>query len=891
MDYERVYNEAIDLMNESDYESAAEKLEMIEENYDTYNNMNYYLGKCYYRLDRYEDALRKLKQADKQTPNDPDVFNFLGLTYDDMGEYDEAVYYFNHALNVDPDNEVYSYNLGRHFNTIGSLDKALEWYGKALKANPEDADNNHKVGVAYYNLNKYKESLKYLERALKIDKDLIDALLYTGRCYLEMEEYKKAIPFYDRYTAQANQDADALVETGLCYHRLDNVERAIQYYRKAVSIDPENVIGNNFLGDAYYDMEEYDKARDQYACSIKADPENIVSRYRMAKLYNTIGDYSGAWVEANIALSLDAADTDVQEMVADIESHLTPEEITNLKARKRRVGEIDTLEEALDDLDQLVGMNAVKQEIQTLIKTIKVNKMRESKGMSQQSYTLHMVFSGPPGTGKTTVARKLGKIFNLLGLLEEGQLIETDRAGLVGQYVGETAIKTNAIIDSALDGILFIDEAYTLSAGGGNDFGKEAIDTLLKRMEDDRKRLIVIAAGYDNEMREFIKTNPGLESRFTRYFNFEDYKPEELLSLFTIMCTNNEYTVTPELSEKLLIYFKHIYQTRDKNFGNGRFVRNLFEKTTKAQAERIAEIDNPTHNDLCALTLDDVKRAVPEIGKEGPSAENLQGALDKINSYIGMANVKKDIQNLVNFIKIERMRAESGGVNSKLSLHTAFYGPPGTGKTTIARELGKIFKELGVLSKGHVVETDRSGLVAGYVGQTSIKTNKIIDSALDGILFIDEAYTLSQGGGENNFGQEAIDTLLKRMEDNRDRLIVIVAGYEDEIKQFIDSNPGLQSRFTRHFMFMDYTPAELFALFDLYSREKRFVLGDGVQPELLAYFTKAYETRNKNFGNGRFVRNLFERSLQEQSNRLAQMSSPDPTKLYELTVSDVKTVM
>jgi type VII secretion ATPase EccA len=260
-------------------------------------------------------------------------------------------------------------------------------------------------------------------------------------------------------------------------------------------------------------------------------------------------------------------------------------------------------------------------------------------------------------------------------------------------------------------------------------------------------------------------------------------------------------------------------------------------------------------------------------------------AEEELNELIGLESVKKEIQTFKNFLNIRKERERKGLPVPPTSYHLVFSGNPGTGKTTIARIMAKIFQELGVLSKGHLIETSRSDLVAGYVGQTAIKTNKVINEALDGVLFIDEAYTLSNGS-DNDFGQEAIDTLLKRMEDDRDRLVVIVAGYTEEIKAFINSNPGLSSRFNRYIEFPDYSADELFEIYKRLISKYRYVLDTEAETILKQRIYEAVQCKDKFFGNGRFVRNLFEKSIERLANRLASENNLAETDICRLTSED-----
>ena len=261
----------------------------------------------------------------------------------------------------------------------------------------------------------------------------------------------------------------------------------------------------------------------------------------------------------------------------------------------------------------------------------------------------------------------------------------------------------------------------------------------------------------------------------------------------------------------------------------------------------------------------------------------------ELDELIGLKSVKEEVRSLANFVKVQQQRKAKGLKTAKVSYHLVFYGSPGTGKTTVARIVGRIYKDLGVLKKGHTVETDRGGLVAKYMGQTALKTDTVIQMALDGVLFIDEAYALvPEDGNGADYGQEAVSTLLKRMEDYRDRLVVIVAGYKDEMQRFMDSNPGLQSRFNRYIDFPDYTAAELADIFKMYMKNNEYTLGNGAEAFLKQQFDYALAHKDRNFGNARFARNVFEKAIQQQANRLEGRSSLTEKELTELTIEDLK---
>ena len=543
--------------------------------------------------------------------------------------------------------------------------------------------------------------------------------------------------------------------------------------------------------------------------------------------------------------------------------------------------ETSPTETALARLDAMVGLAPVKQEVKALIARMQVEQKRRDQGLDVSALSQHMVFTGPPGVGKTEIARLIGEIYRGLNVLRKGHVVETDRAGLVAGYIGQTASRTLDKCREALDGILFIDEAYSLATAGasGSDFGKEAIDTLLKFMEDNRDRIIVIVAGYPNEMRRFIDSNPGLGSRFSKTINFPSYSTAELCAIFKRMAARQQFNLPDSIEAKLKPWIEG--RAKADDWANAREMRTLLEKAREAHALRVA---NDPAADISLVTIEDIVAATGQQVEDNEAS--VATALAKLDAMVGLRPVKQEVKRLSARLEVEQKRREQGLPIAAVSQHMVFTGPPGVGKTEVARLIGEIFRALKVLRKGHLVETDRAGLVAGYVGQTATKTLDKCREALDGILFIDEAYTLaaSTGGTGHDFGKEATDTLLKFMEDNRERIVVIVAGYPNEMRRFIESNPGLSSRFTKTIDFPAYGVADLCEILKRMATRQQFALPDDFAVALTPWIEQ--HSKATDWGNARSMRTLLEKARESQAIRISTDPNADLSRIETADLLD-----
>jgi SpoVK/Ycf46/Vps4 family AAA+-type ATPase len=552
----------------------------------------------------------------------------------------------------------------------------------------------------------------------------------------------------------------------------------------------------------------------------------------------------------------------------------------------------ESLEDVMISLQEMIGLNDIKAKINDYTSYLKFLQLRQKQGFEEShKIGLHTVFTGNPGTGKTTVAQTLGKIYHKMGLLSKGTVMEVGRVELIGKYIGQTAPKVKEVIDKARGGVLFIDEAYSLmrNENDDQDFGREAIEVLLKEMSDGPGDIAILVAGYPKQMHTFLDSNPGLRSRFNLFYHFPDYLPQELLEIALQKATLKHIEFSQEAQAFLYEKIIDAYRNRNQAFGNARLVNSWVEEAKMNMGLRVirsSDLASLTEDQLKVIELSDVKQMFKTSESRLPDIKVdeklLYEGLEELNDLVGMATVKNDLHELV---KLVRFYNESGkDVIHKFSLHTVFTGNPGTGKTTVARIMAKIFKALGILERGHLVECDRQSLVAGYIGQTAIKTQAMIDKAIGGVLFIDEAYSLLSGS-DNDFGKEAIETLLKQMEDRRGEFIVITAGYPSNMHYFLEANPGLKSRFDKVLHFEDYSAEELHQVAVQMLKNEQLIPDEEANTQLKAYLDSIYATRDKFFGNARAVRKIVQVAVKKQHLRMASIERTMRTEEIIQTLS------
>ncbi|WP_163530829.1 AAA family ATPase [Halobacillus ihumii] len=722
------------------------------------------------------------------------------------------------------------------------------------------------------------EALKLMDDQVELDQD-IKVRLYIVLAYYRMQRHQDKDPLADQFIEEARiiQPDNSLVR---------DLYESIQLLR-AYRILRDTPYEQWLLHETDHDSTKGKKARVMYndvdAVQQQWDEELatktlIDATSHRLKLYQEVYEHLSS-LKAILAEALDS--------IEHRRIHIPVKQV-NEKARKlteyqgelyQRLPSFLTVSvdlNPIESLENMVGLQDVKKYMTRYYQFLKYQQQRRSFGFSMvDDPGLHMIITGNPGTGKTTIARLLANIYYDLGILDTREVVEVNRSHLVGSYVGQSEENTLNYVQQAVGGVLFIDEAYSLKREGqtGNDYGQAVIDTLVSAMTSKEYggKFAVILAGYPEEMRQFLWSNTGLRSRFPEQNHIElpDYQMNELLEIAESIALENDFFFT----EKALRLFETLIEKErvDESFGNARTVRNLVLKTI-FQKGASEQLEDKHH------WLDHMRIQEKDLSFDDNPDETSTSPMERLKSLIGLSNVKEEVKKLSAFVHSQQKRKERGYPVVPIQLHSVFFGNPGTGKTTVADIYAQVLKECGLLKRGHVVVVSRSDLVAGYVGQTAIKTKRKIREALGGVLFIDEAYGL-YNGGRDDFGKEAIETLVDEMTRHNENLVVILAGYQQEMKQLIASNPGLSSRFKKYLFFPDYDEQQLLDMLIYQTSQYGYELSEEVEPYLLHQFQS-----HKIEGNGRFINNLVNEAIQYQAIRLME---EDSDSWNTLTLNDL----
>lgn len=547
-----------------------------------------------------------------------------------------------------------------------------------------------------------------------------------------------------------------------------------------------------------------------------------------------------------------------------------------------------TIEEVMAEFDKYVGIDEIKKTMLSI-----VNSIRSFERLHPgETYILkdHYIFIGNPGTGKTTIARVFADALSAMGVLPSGQLVEVSPGDLKGQYQGHTAPKVDAAFDRAMGGVLFIDEAYGVWNGENDDFGTEAITALIKNAEDRRGKMIAILAGYEKEMGVFSTANPGIASRFNVNIKFRDYKGPELTEIARRMIKAQGYTLDNSAELGIGKFFDKMELAKQKDFANARDVRNAVDKAIKTQNTRIQKESSKPGFDASkefVLTMNDIS------GSSEKPPLSVDEVLAQLDDLIGMDDIKQEIRKLANVAMVNRMRMERGLGSAALQpVNIILTGNPGTGKTTIAKRLGEVLHAAGVLPSDKVVEREAKTILSGYINESGRNMEKAVDEAMGGVLFIDEAYNLLPvPGSMNNTGNEALDALMTRMENDKGKFVVVIAGYKDRMDELTRrGNPGLISRFNKRFHIDDYSAEELIRIFKFNLEKRNFKITGEAEAELRKTVKHMVDNKGLHFGNAREVVNLLNEAMELQGNRIASDISVFDTNPDALTIIEAEDI-
>lgn len=551
--------------------------------------------------------------------------------------------------------------------------------------------------------------------------------------------------------------------------------------------------------------------------------------------------------------------------------------------------EVKTVDQILNSFDDLIGMSDVKEQIRSIARSVEMQQKLVELGIGESSVTnIHIILTGNPGTGKTTVAMRLGQVFKAMGVIPTDRVVVKKSEDIFDSYKNSAGPNMTQAVDDAMGGVLFIDEAYNLlpmrAPGQVDQDGSEAIAALMTCMSERAGQFITVIAGYKTEIDEFIRNaNPGLARRFTHRIHIPDYSAADLTTIFLQQVSKAKMKITEDAQKLLERKIEELVTAKDEKFGNAGTIVNLFKEA------RDKHFNNVTTND-------EVERLItfyPEdIPYDAPKRLDMDEIMAKLDHLEGLQGVKTAIRDLADTLLTLQARAADSGEKASINLdHYLFLGNPGTGKTTVARIMGDIFYSLGLLPSNKVIELSAKDLKAPYIGQTAPLAHAAMMRGMGGVVFIDEAYSITQGEGETGFGKEAVSEILQVMENYKNKFITIAAGYPREMAEWLDSNSGLSSRFTATITFDDYNADELSRIAANMFEKKNLKLMDAAFTAMHNYFVKLTTHKSRNFANAREARNFVDKVLINQGRRLRQeMKLPDfdRNRFYILEPADMQ---
>lgn len=594
-----------------------------------------------------------------------------------------------------------------------------------------------------------------------------------------------------------------------------------------------------------------------------------------------------------------------QEVINFLDENEQPDSYSNkqntqqpkkLEQLQKTNSDNNSIKSLFEEFDNLVGLHNLKQSLRDFISYLEFVKERKAKGIeTNENISANCIFLGNPGTGKTTVARILGRFFKAIGLLKNGHVVEVDRASLIGEYIGETAQKTEKVINQALGGILFIDEAYSLKRDkNSNDFGQEAIDIILKRMEDYKDKFFVIAAGYPELMEKFINSNPGLKSRFTHHFYFDDYNSSELAEIFKIFSEKEKYSFNEDAEKFLIEKLDSLIDNTDGSFGNARFVRNLFSETKIELSKRyhLLEDEEKDFYSLNTILISDIQSAWLNINNRNNSVvksnEKIDRYVNEINNLVGLSSVKTTFNRIIASIKVDKLKSEKSISSVHKTYNSIFIAEPGSGTSTVARLFAKSLFASNKLSKGQLIEID-SSLFSGLSKLDAYLTMDELFKKLSGNVILVNDVTASLQCLKH-FSDSLLQYFLKKLYLMNDEVTAILSGTREEIEIIIESFPVLESQFPNKFEFEPYTNRQLLEIALSICQKKNYQLDEGAWQQLLELIDEMRQGKNRNFYNARSIKELLNRAISIQEDRILSMPNIQSGDLMTITYDDLTTL-